>query len=197
LNLTVFLRRNISLSVLFSVLSMSLAWNVLLLWKAQANTTVATPGARLDLAVDTVIPPLSTLRLDGQPHQVRFGGPLPTILYVLSPTCTWCDRNYDNIVAIGRAKKQDFSFVGLSTGHDLEVLKRYNQTNPLPFDVFLIESDDLVRSVGLAVTPQTALLDTGGRVQRVWSGAMFAQQKDDAERFFGLALPGLRGIPRS
>jgi len=46
----------------------------------------------------TVVPHITVSDLSGRGERLSFnGGGKPTVLYVLSPTCKWCERNVQNI----------------------------------------------------------------------------------------------------
>ena len=120
-----------------------------------------------------------------------------TVLYVLSPSCHWCERNQANMISLAQAKGYEYRFIGLSnTETDL---KEYIASASFPFPVFAIDSTQLRQSSDLAfledldltVTPQTIEIAPGGDVEKVRVGAFNRLKQAEVERFFGASLPGL------
>lgn len=50
--------------------------------------------------------------------------------------------------------------------------------------------------VRLFDTPQTLVIDSEGRVEKAWLGAMTGTRLQDAERYFGVNLPGIQKAKR-
>jgi hypothetical protein len=136
--------------------------------------------------------PVETLAGEKQVVDLKTG---ETVVYVMSPSCIWCLKNYDNIVALAKATRGEHRFIGLSLGSDggIAPLQARLATQPLPFEVFHLppESDTLVEAAGLIATPQLAVV-VDGRVSRVWYGALMNDSLREVEDFFGVSLPGLR-----
>lgn len=121
-----------------------------------------------------VVPALHGVRMDGEFVQYGFDtDPRSTLLFVLSARCRICDKNWINwkkIIATVREDEYRLLFANLDS-------------EPLP--------DDYVKLHGLAeldvielvdpqsridyrmgYTPQTILIDSGGRVQALWTGIL-------------------------
>ena len=62
-----------------------------------------------------------------------FDGVLPTVLYYFSPTCGWCERNWDNVRALSAAAPGRYRFIGLSSTPKIEQFMRDRQ---LDFEVY-------------------------------------------------------------
>lgn len=179
-----------SLVVLFVVLGASLSLNIMLGWKLTAGPSLRIAGIRPGAVVprftartaeeDVVV----TVDLSDQPA---------TVLYVLSPKCAWCARDYDNIVALAAAASGRFRFIGISVTAD--GLKEHLQERPLPFDVVFLDSPGTIDGLDLSVTPQTALVGPDNMVERVWIGAFDGKKQEEIENEFNVRLPGVTAAP--
>lgn len=132
--------------------------------------------------------------LNGEATEINFGDePRPTVLYVFSPGCTWCDRNLSNVRAmVGQAgAKVRFIGVSLSKGTPVDYVRRHSFPMPVYFSV-----TDAVRAYyRLGGTPQTILISVRGTVQQSWTGAYVGETLQEIERTLAVKLPGLDGVP--
>ena len=167
--------------VVLLVLSGSL--NILLSARASSE------GARSSavLPVGTRVPALAGVSARGT-LVVGFPSSLPVLLYYFSPTCGWCRRNWNNVMALAEAAKGGYRVVALSTvpsiDGELEAL--------LPgFEVVWGIDEQAIRAYRLGGTPATILLSPDGRVLRSWTGAFQGRAASDIEARFRIALPGL------
>ena len=148
---------------------------------------------RPGISPGSVVPGFIARDVNGVEVTVDFTGELPTLLYVLSPVCSYCDSNYDNIVALATMLSSQFRFMGLANSeYSAKLIASYLQEYPLPFDVLLLDSS---AGLDLSVTPQTAVIGSDGRVQHAWHGALFGRKLSYAEYVFDVQLPGLRTPP--
>ena len=101
--------------------------------------------------------------------KVDFNGGLPTLLYVFSPICVWCDSNYENIVALATMLSTQFRFIGLAdSAYGAELMAGYLRAYPLPFDVLFL--DPVTAGLDFSLTPQTVVVRADGVVQHAWGG---------------------------
>ena len=189
-------KSNRGLVCLFVALGGSLTLNVLMGRELQRQT-VAGESRMAGIREGTSLPSIEALDLDGRAVSVVFASEKPTVLYVLSPTCVWCQRNEKNIIELARKSATRYRFIGLSTGGDLKELNEYLKRSPLPFDVFFVESAQAATELELGVTPQTAVIDRNGKVEHSWQGAYDGPTAQEIEAMFGVALPGLRPVSTS
>src|SRR5262245_46315053 len=91
-------REGTVLVALVSVLALSLTLNVWLGWKVSRGGAPAASGG---LAQGTELRSLGVLAADAKEEtRLRLDDGIPTVLYVLSPSCHWCARNEANIRAL-------------------------------------------------------------------------------------------------
>jgi len=172
---------------LLVILTASLALNVYLgLRVGQAPTTATRPT----LAVGAVVPPIEGKLVNGASVKL-LDKSRPTVVYVFSPTCVWCERNTDNLTAILSAGRGKVNFVGISLSPDV---KDYLASRPMPGMEIIVEpSPATLRSYLLASTPQTIVVAPNGEVLKNWLGAFTGGTGKEVESYFGTTLPGLVG----
>jgi hypothetical protein len=141
------------------------------------------------LQVGARMPAIEATRLDGVRDRIAVEGALPTLLYVFSPSCGWCDRNHASMNALAAALAGRYRVVGLSLTD--RGLRDYLARNPLPFEVFVNPTAEAVSVYRMDRTPQTILLSSSGRVERVWQGAFAGRQQTEIEEYFRIRLPTL------
>jgi hypothetical protein len=148
--------------------------------------------APLELSTKTgvTLPPIKVTNLDGKSQTIGFSTSEPeTVLYVLNPSCIWCNRNMDNIKALSNSEGQVVRFVGISLKDPL--LNAYVQTKAIPFPVYSIDSYAAVKGLLLGSTPQTIVVQPGGKVVKNWAGAFAGKNQKEIESYFNIRLPGL------
>jgi peroxiredoxin len=153
-------------------------------------------GNRLNLpqkvALGTTVEPITALDLDGKPHTISYQDTgKPTVLYVLSPDCIWCDRNRENIAKLTELGDR-FQFIGLSLTN--AGLRDYVTKHQLKFPVYTNLTPETVTSLGLGTTPQTIVISPEGRVLKNWTGAYDDRKRGEIEEYFETRLPGV--IPK-
>jgi len=176
--------------LLFLLLT-SLSLNVYLGWKVQQrkttsiihqNTFSLSPGMEVD--------PVTAVGADGMQHTISYGATdKPTVFYVLSPSCVWCERNKANIEKLTELRGNDFRFIGLSLAEP--GLKEYMEGHHLSFPMYTRLTSETIESLGLGSTPQTIVVSAEGRVIKNWTGAYGKQMQPEVEAYFGIRLPGL------
>lgn len=114
---------------------------------------------------------------------------LPTVVFVISPTCKWCTQNIMNMRALVEKASDRFQFVGFSLSSDK--LHDYVTQNKLNFPMYTDLPLNPTSDYKLGGTPQTLVVSPTGEVMKVWSGAFADNLQKDVEAYFGVSLPGL------
>lgn len=140
-------------------------------------------------AIGSSLPPLQAWRSDGKPEAVEFTGQQPTVVYVFTPTCQWCDRNLDNLKALLTVATRTHRVIGLSLDPTLHDYVEKNELENLP--VYVNPSRDTMEAYMFGPTPLTLVISPSGRVLKSWVGAYGGAVKEDVEKYFRLELPGL------
>lgn len=178
---------------LLMLLAASLSLNVYLGWSVKRlnGAPSAKPTDVVKLSPGTTVEPIAAVSLsEGRQETISYSGDdKPTVFYVFSPTCVWCERNARNINAIAELKGESFRFIGLSLADD--GLREYVESHRLNFPVYKSLTPETVQALGLGSTPQTIVVSPDGRVQQNWVGAYGAAIQPQVEGFFNVRLPGL------
>jgi len=141
------------------------------------------------------MPTLQVMSVHDNPSLMRSGPRrLPTVVYVFTPSCVWCKRNLDNALNVEQAAKQKFDFISLSLTKD--GLHDYvSQPSHLQNVVYLDPKEPLSGPSSIFDgTPETIVIDTDGRIVKVWYGAFTGSTKSDVEEYFKITLPGLKDV---
>ena len=125
---------------------------------------------------------LPIMTLDHRPASINVKGSHKTVLYVISPSCKWCEINEANINALASARGNDYDFIGLSLTD--QGLHEFLRTHPLPFVVYSLAAPSDSHQIHFDVTPQTLLLSSEGIVLRRWNGAYIGQTQHEIEDEF-------------
>jgi peroxiredoxin len=174
-----------------ALLAISLAANVYLGTKATFSHGAAAPA----LVAGMKAPRLYAEEINGTKVAIDWSSDTrPTLLYVFSPSCVWCQRNFANFEALSRARKSDFRIIGLSTSS--EGLKKYVEEHKLGYTVYtnpdFAKDRDLLRG-----TPTTFLISPEATIKEVWGGAYTGSMKEQIEARLGVKLPGLIVVPHA
>jgi hypothetical protein len=170
--------------IIFALLVISLGTNVYLLRRDHHPGAHDAPLRRGD-----TVPALGGVSLNGEPTVVRFDS-RPVIVYVFSPKCAWSNRNIKNAEGLRRGVAQSHDFVAVPL--DESDLLTYLHKNELGWQIIRQVSPEIRRAFRMMATPQTIVVDRGGTVRYVWTGAYTEGIAKEIERTFGVLLPGLQ-----
>lgn len=143
-----------------------------------------------DLQPDTLVPPIWATDTNGNTISMSYGdAEFPLIIYVLSPGCSWCTRNKNNVAALANGVLGKYRLLGLSLSSD--GLKEYVEKNEITFPICSNLSYDTISSYKLGGTPETIVVSPQGKVIKFWRGAYEGKVKEEVESYFRISLPGL------
>lgn len=175
---------------LLILLAGSLSLNVYQGWKLKGKTaSPPAPPETKKLSAGMSIPVLSVTNTAGAPDAISYSNAKPTVLYVFSPSCDWCQRNNANVNAIATLKDDSYRFVGLSLS-DYQLLK-YVETEHIAFPVYSGLAGELIERLGFSETPQLLVISSDGIVLKSWTGAFVKDVAQDVEGYFNIRLPGV------
>jgi peroxiredoxin len=153
-------------------------------------------SAESPLKAGTIVPSLAVKRMDGQPNLISYqSSKQSTVLYILTPSCSWCARNMDSFKTLLNKEGGQYRFIGLSLSEDR--LAEYVARNELKLPIYSGLSPDAVKTYKLGSTPQTIVISPEGKVLQNWVGAYAGDQKSRVEAFFDITLPALRELPKA
>jgi peroxiredoxin len=185
------MKRRISTYV---ILAASVTLNVLLAYRlSQFNRRF--DAVRVEpLKSGTTVPPPRVQDLQGESRALNYAEvSAPTVLYILTPSCSWCARNMDNFKQLVTQRGTEYRFIAVSLSK--EDLPEYITSHKLTIPVYVTPSIEMQKAYRLGGTPQTIVVSREGRVVKDWEGAYVGEQKTEVEAFFHVSLPGLRELP--
>jgi len=157
----------------------------------QAAKLRAAWGPRQTSAVGQGVAPLSVVDAQGVPHTIRFDTGLPTVIYYFSSTCSWCERNWDNVRALADKSRGRYRVVAVSSESSLS---SFVDSHSLPFEVYGGITDSARWSMAFGATPRTVVVSPNGIVRDEWDGAYRGSVARSIEETFELRLPGVRTV---
>jgi peroxiredoxin len=177
---------------------------LLLVCSVGVNLLLARKTKRLQSTLDTIesgkkilpgsgVPALQATSLSGTPVSLSYSeSSSPTVIYVFSTSCGWCDRNLENIKFLATNRKDNYRFIGLSIDRDVSQLGEYVTKAKLPFPIYHFPSQLMWNDYKLGGTPMTIVVSTDGKVLEDWSGAYAQANRENVESFFKIKLPGIK-----
>ena len=138
----------------------------------------------------TIVPSLSGKDLDGKDFTLSYtNDPRKVVLLVFSPRCGFCNRNMPNWKAILQSlDRNSYRIVAVSILSD--GVKEYVSQQKLTDVPIIAEVDPKGRvSYEMNVTPQTILINSDGKVEKLWIGLFSPDDRSDVEQSFSLKLP--------
>jgi peroxiredoxin len=146
------------------------------------RSTVLHPG--------NLVPSLSGMDIDGKNFTLAYGNdPRKAVMLVFSPRCGYCTKNMPNWKAIAQSlDRNSYRIVAVSISS--EGVKEYIGQQKLTDVPIIAEVDPKSRvSYEMNVSPQTILIDSQGKVEKLWTGVFSPDERSEVEQFLGLKLP--------
>ncbi len=177
--------------ILAVLLVCSLAINLLLARRvASLKTLVSLMSSEGQLSEGDKVPSIAARDPQGRTAVLDYGGTnLPTVLFVIAPTCGWCTKNIMNMRTLAEKAGDRYRFVGLSL--ESEKLIDYVTGHKLNFPIYTDLPLFPTREYKLGGTPQTIVVSPQGVVMKTWSGAFAEETQKDVESYFKVRLPGI------
>ena len=169
----------------------SVALNVMLAVKVRQLTSAQNDvRAEHELKVGSVVPAIVAKRLDGGSESITYvGTDRPTVLYIFTPQCGWCERNLANLKALVDQKGEEYRFIGISLSRS--GLEEYVANHRLGLPVYTDIPREAGESYRMGSTPQTIVVSPQGQVIQNWVGAYVGDDKSQIEAYFKVTLPGI------
>jgi peroxiredoxin len=168
--------------VLLTLLAGSLGLNVYLGTELRAHRHPPQPPS---LMKGEALPALEVRSVEGEATSLRFDGDRPTVLYVLRPSCPWCQKNSRSIASLHAAVQDRYRFLSLSL--DDKGVEEFLAKARLPFPTYVASGGALAGKV--QSVPATFVLAGNGTVLEAWNGAYAGPTKSSIEKYFGVPLP--------
>lgn len=140
-----------------------------------------------ELRPGTLLPKLNLRDSTGRDFVVDFGSArIPTVLYVLRPSCVWCERNAGSLSTLASQAGGRYRFLGISLSSD--GLPQFVQSRKITFPVYTVVDDASIAGYRLGVTPETFVVSPESRLIKVWLGAYSSAVGPSVESFFSIKL---------
>lgn len=164
-----------------AVLVLSLASNIALAYVIHRDRTPLPPGPKVGEMVGTLT------GFDDSGAKITIPSDSrgrPTVLYVFSQTCIWCERTIPALRALIPEHSAHFRFIAVDLSAPFAPTKPYLSANHLSFEVSFHPDPETRARISVASTPTTLVLDQSDRIEKVFSGALIGGSKETAEKFF-------------
>lgn len=139
----------------------------------ELKVRLALPPPQLEAAHGAQMPDLRGFDPTGKPVEVLYGkDPRKVLVLVYSPTCAFCDQNWSKwqamITSLAPSAVRTVA-VDVSSNSS-EVFIQQHQLVGLP--VFQKVDPQATVNYRFQLTPQTILVDSTGKVEKVWTGVL-------------------------
>jgi peroxiredoxin len=179
--------------ILFGLLGLILIAANVALFIQNLNLKARTTDSAIPLAVKigSVVPALSGFDIYGKEFTLEYANDSrKAILFIFSPDCGFCTKNMPNWKKIiDRVDRRSYHLVAVSIKSESSGVKEYVDQQGLSGLTILTEVNLKNKlSYEMRATPQTLVIDHGGRVEKVWTGVIEAEEWQDVERTLNLKL---------
>jgi peroxiredoxin len=165
-----------------------LALNIgLIIQNKHLRTSSSTDTRSAALKIGNIVPSLSGLDADGNDFSLDYhSDPRKAVMLIFSPHCGFCTKNMPNWQAIIRGIDQkSYRLFAVSVVSD--GVKEYLAKQGLTDIPVIAEMDPTSRdSYDIKATPQTVLINSEGKVEKVWTGVIEPSDWPDLEQSLGL-----------
>lgn len=170
--------RRVLLSILVGSVLASLVGNAYFVWERSARRRAEQTIE--PLLPGTPVPSIAAEDAAGERTVVSFSGHTrPTVLYVLSPNCLWCERNGPSLRELVEKTEGRFRFIGLSVRRD--GLSEHLSRNAVPFPVYVASDESIFRTLRVRAVPTTIVVSAEGRAIASIVGAWAKENKGKIE----------------
>jgi peroxiredoxin len=172
-----------------AVLCVSLMTNIALGMKVvRLNTASGLTAEESRLQLGAELMPLVARDIDGRPVTVTYADAgKPTILYVLPPSCVWCEKNEPNIRFLSDHLSDRYRIIAVSLSS--KGLSAFVRKKNYSFPVYTDLDAAVVQSYKLGGTPTTIVISTANVVMKKWIGEFSGPNRTDVEKYFRVHLP--------
>jgi peroxiredoxin len=151
-----------------------LAANIALIHQnSQLKARLALPPPQMEASQGAQVPDLKGFDPDGKPVEVLYGRDSRKVLVlVFSPTCPFCDQNWPKwqqvISSLDRSAVRPV-LVDVTSTTTAGFVSQH-QLSSLP--IILKADPQATVNYRFQLTPQTILVGSGGKVEKVWTGVL-------------------------
>jgi peroxiredoxin len=134
------------------------------------------------------VPPLAANTLSGQRQGINYADRAKTVLLVFSPQCPACEQTlpYWREIKESCARNQ-YQIFGISLDDGAKT-NAFLASNGLTLETFVGIEAETKGAYKLSLTPLTIVIDSNGKVERIWPGVFSREMKLEVERYFGISV---------
>ena len=140
------------------------------------------------LEIGQAVPPLVAHKLSGETTTINYSDSPRTVLFVFSADCRACEQTAPYWREIERAfdssKARTFA---LSLG-DAEKSRHFLDFHGLTSELLSNIDTRTRQAYRLSMTPLTIVVNSEGRIERMWAGTLSENQIKDVESYFHISL---------
>lgn len=166
-----------------AILVLSLASNIALAYVIHRDRTPqAPPGPKVGEMVGTLT------GFDDSGAKITIPGDSrgrPTVLYVFSQSCVWCERTMPALRTLIPKDSSHFRFVAVDISAPFAPSRPYLSANNLAFEASFHPDPETRTHIGAEGTPTILVVDTTGRVEKVFNGALIGTTLRSATEYLG------------
>lgn len=180
----------LALSSHLTFLIVSLVLNLLLVSELiGARSEIEAFRTAGSLTIGTRVPPLDLRSTSGSAIRIAYSDvAIPTVLYVMRPSCTWCKSNNPNLKAMLDSSGNAYNLRIISI--EEAGVEEYRETYQIGEPILVGVTDDARDIYHMGGTPQTVVVSPAGVVTHMWMGAYSPAQEREVEDALGVELPG-------
>ena len=135
------------------------------------------------------VPPFVANTLSGQQQAVNYANYDKTVFLVFSPQCPACEQSIPYWKEIKAAcDRNRYQVFGVSLTNDGLATSAFLASSGLGMEAFVDIDAQTKTAYKLSLTPLVIVIDSSGKVDRVWSGAFTGEMKLNAARYFAVSV---------
>jgi len=127
------------------------------------------------------VPSLVGVNLKGEEFRLAYPSPEKTVLFFFSPDCPACEENLEFWKKLYQDHGSEKLRIVGATNSDRDKTEEFVKKFQLTFPVMIVSDVSLLDKYKVEVVPQTMLIDTSGKVQKVWPGSLQENYKKEIE----------------
>jgi peroxiredoxin len=137
----------------------------------------------------SIVPALSGVDLDGNKISLNYqDDPRKAVMLVFSPRCGYCTDNMPNWQSIAQNLDRKLYRI-LAVSITADGVKEYITQHSLPNVPVIADVEPKSRvSYEMNVTPQTILINSQGKVEKIWTGVLQPGERTEVEQSLGIKL---------
>ncbi len=173
--------------ILPTLLVASLGANLLLVQRLRSADKAIIESKHF--VIGDTVPPINARLETGELRQLDWSTHKLTVIYYFDPGCGWCQRNAFAFASLVGQLGTDVAVYSYTP--TLRGLTEFKRQAHHVAPVLTDNQEDIRKVLKLAGTPQTLLIDKGGRVVQNWDGAYTGVVRAAIQHYFHISIPDI------